>query len=642
MIKGVVLTNFMSYENSYVPLEPGLNLICGPNGAGKSSILLAISVVLGQAYTERSKRLSDLVKWGTDEARITLILDNGGARRPFPQYHTDLVTITRVLKRNGTYYYLLQNKSAAKNSVTDVFKTMGLNPDNILVIMHQFMVGRFAAVSAQDKLKMLEEAVGFQSYREDVLDARKRLDSVMSEEQSLAQVLESTKETHDYWKREYERFLQKRQLETKLDALRRELLWARISKRREGLARIEARIESKTRSLESIETKIQEMAESKKKRQAKFDELNLGRVELEDKRVELVKETTTHELNLEWATNLLHDFQAVEVEKEAAPDAPPELTTLSKLKLSWTERAEESQKKLGKVKEKMVLLSEKMADTSGRLEDALSRLIDTNVEYEVLGFKRKLLTEEVADLQAQVRLAKEEMDPLIASAEKAGPVVESPRKILDIMLDIGTVEEQSKPLASISEDVERMYSSYAKVYEELRQKADQVVQNRQEVLSELDKRLARWRDVLSAFLEELSGRYSEVLKTVGATGFIRLISSRDIEKCGLEILVGYKGNKPTALDAFTQSGGERSIAMMAFLLALQQHITSPFRAIDEFDVHMDPKNRELVTQLIMSSAGTMKEGQYLAITPGQVNVTDSSHVIVVQNIEGTSLVSELR
>ena len=219
MIKGVVLTNFMSYENAYVPLEPGLNLICGPNGAGKSSILLAISVVLGQAYTERSKRLSDLIKWGTEEARITLILDNSGEKRPFTHFHTDTVTLTRVLKHNGTYYYLLQNKTVPKSSVTDVFSTLGLNPDNILVIMHQFMVGRFAAVSAQDKLKMLEEAVGFQSYREDVRDAKQRLESVASEEQSLAQVLESTKETHDYWKREYDRFLQKKKLETKLDAL---------------------------------------------------------------------------------------------------------------------------------------------------------------------------------------------------------------------------------------------------------------------------------------------------------------------------------------------------------------------------------------------------------------------------------------
>jgi chromosome segregation ATPase len=640
MIKGVVLTNFMSYENSYVPLEPGLNIICGPNGAGKSSILLAISVILGQAYTERSKRLSDLIKWGSDEARITLILDNAGQKRPFPQYHTDLVTVTRVLKSNGTYYYLLQNKPAAKTAITDVFQTMGLNPDNILVIMHQFMVGRFAAVSAQDKLKMLEEAVGFQSYREEVLDARKRLDSVVSEEQSLAQVLESTKETHDYWKREYDRFLQKKQLEAKLDSLKSELLWGRIQKRKEALARIEARIESKTRALESVETKIQELAESKKKRQSKYDELNLGRIELEDKRVELVKETTTHELNIEWATNLLHDFQTIEAENEAEP-AKSDSETLSKLKDSWKQTAEESHKRLDRLKDRMALLNEKIADTSGRLEDALSRLIDTNVEFEVSGFKRKLLAEEIADLQAQVRLAKEELDPMIMSAEKAAPPVESPRKVFDVMLEISAVEEQLKPLAALSEDVEKMFSSYAKVYEDLRKKADQVAQSRQAVLTELDKRLGRWRDVLTGFLEDLTGKYHETLQTVGATGAIRLISSRDIEKCGLEILVGYKGNKPTPLDAFTQSGGERSIAMMAFLLALQQHITSPFRAIDEFDVHMDPKNRELVTQLIMASGGSMMEGQYLAITPGQVNVTNNSHVIVVQNVEGTSIVSEL-
>jgi len=67
MIKGITLQNFMSYEHAYVPLEPGLNLICGPNGAGKSSILLAISVVLGQTYTERAKRLSDLIRRGQDK-----------------------------------------------------------------------------------------------------------------------------------------------------------------------------------------------------------------------------------------------------------------------------------------------------------------------------------------------------------------------------------------------------------------------------------------------------------------------------------------------------------------------------------------------------------------------------------------------
>jgi structural maintenance of chromosomes protein 5 len=111
----------------------------------------------------------------------------------------------------------------------------------------------------------------------------------------------------------------------------------------------------------------------------------------------------------------------------------------------------------------------------------------------------------------------------------------------------------------------------------------------------------------------------------------------------LEILVGFKGAPPTRLDSLTQSGGERSIALMAFLLALQQHIASPFRAIDEFDVHLDPKNREVISKLIVLSARHLGETQYLAITPGQVTVPDTDvHVIIVQNVDGNSVVSQVK
>ena len=59
-INEIILENFMSYEYARIPLKPGVNLVCGPNGSGKSAILLGISVALGQSYTERSKKLSDL------------------------------------------------------------------------------------------------------------------------------------------------------------------------------------------------------------------------------------------------------------------------------------------------------------------------------------------------------------------------------------------------------------------------------------------------------------------------------------------------------------------------------------------------------------------------------------------------------
>jgi chromosome segregation protein len=211
------------------------------------------------------------------------------------------------------------------------------------------------------------------------------------------------------------------------------------------------------------------------------------------------------------------------------------------------------------------------------------------------------------------------------------------------MVEIGSVEEQLKPLAHLGEDTERMYNEFANRYRDLTRKAEEVAHNRDELITELEKRLLRWREVLSEFLDKVNLKYNLILGEVKATGAVRISSPSDIHRAGLEILVGYKGATPTSLDSFAQSGGERSIAMMSFLLALQQHITSPFRAIDEFDVHMDPRNREIVSRLIIASAKSLGAGQYVAITPGQVYVENEDvHVIVVQNVEGSSVVTEVR
>jgi chromosome segregation protein len=109
----------------------------------------------------------------------------------------------------------------------------------------------------------------------------------------------------------------------------------------------------------------------------------------------------------------------------------------------------------------------------------------------------------------------------------------------------------------------------------------------------------------------------------------------------LEIVVGFKGGKPVPLDAYTQSGGERTTATMSFLLALQQHVRSPFRAVDEYDIHMDPKNREMISKMLIS---TVKDAnaQYIVITPSQITFAkEETNIITVQNVEGKSIIKEV-
>ena len=212
---------------------------------------------------------------------------------------------------------------------------------------------------------------------------------------------------------------------------------------------------------------------------------------------------------------------------------------------------------------------------------------------------------------------------------------------MDILEELRVTDGHLAALSDVSENIERMYESYSKLYLELKEKARLVAENREKALEEVNARMESWRNVIHKLLNQVNIRYQKILSQAYAVGEIKLTNEQDVEDAGLEILVGFKGGDPVPLNAYTQSGGERSTATITFLLALQQNVHSPFRAVDEYDVHMDPKNREIIATLLVSSvAGT--NSQYLAITPSQLTFTEENiHLITVQNVEGASLIKEV-
>ncbi len=187
-------------------------MICGPNGAGKSSLLLAISVGLGQTYTERSRKLSDLIRWDSDQARVTLILDNNKVdnKRPVAKYNKDQIFLTRALRRDGKYWFELENRAATKQDVERLLGKLGVDPDNMLIIMHQNMVEQFSVLSNIDKLRMVEAAVGLEPFRENVLAAKTKLTRILSQEESVGKLLEQAEQTLKYWQEQYQKYQEKK------------------------------------------------------------------------------------------------------------------------------------------------------------------------------------------------------------------------------------------------------------------------------------------------------------------------------------------------------------------------------------------------------------------------------------------------
>jgi chromosome segregation ATPase len=71
---------------------------------------------------------------------------------------------------------------------------------------------------------------------------------------------------------------------------------------------------------------------------------------------------------------------------------------------------------------------------------------------------------------------------------------------------------------------------------------------------------------------------------------------------------------------------------------LQQNVLSPFRAVDEFDLHMDPKNKEIISNFIVKTMEGSND-QYMAITPSQVTFQGKDiHLVMIHKTNGQSSV----
>jgi chromosome segregation protein len=637
LISEVILENFMSYEYARVPLKPGINVVCGPNGAGKSSLLLAISVALGQSYTERSRKLSDLIRWGKDQARVTLILDNSkrGGKRPVPKFNKNQIFLTRVLRRDGKYWFELENKAASKQDVERLLARLGVDPDNMLIIMHQNMVEQFTVLSPQDKLKMVEAAVGLEAYRENVLEAQKKLTRILSQEESISKLLESAEQTLNYWREQYERLQEKKQLMAKRHFLERELAWAEVNRREDIVKDLEAKREKELALLRQIEKEAKTAQGQLQTYQSELERLKSELKISLNETISLEREKAGSQATISLCEQLLAEASFIENQAQS-------IKHLKLLKSeSLKELIESSRLKVSKLDEELTRRLSETKILEEQIEKVGNQILDARVRLALLNYRMENAKANVEDLEKALKDAKAQLDAAVKRAEETGPRIAVIKSVGEILDEIRVTDGHLAALAGVSEDVERMYESYSQLYLELKEKARLVAENREKALEEVKARMQAWRTVIQSLLDRVNLEYQKILANSQAVGEVRLVNEHDIEAAGLEIFVGFKGGKPVPLNAYTQSGGERTTATMSFLLALQQHVRSPFRAVDEYDVHMDPKNREIIAQMLISTVKNANV-QYVVITPSQVTFAkDNVNIITVQNVEGKSIIKEV-
>jgi len=650
-VKEIILENFMSYEYARIPLREGLNLIIGPNGAGKSSVLLAISVAFGQAYTERSRKLSDLIRRGKDIARVSLVFDNSAkqGKRPIPYSKSETFMLSRYLRRDGSYWFEADYKEIDKSEVVRLLKEFGINPDNLLIIMHQGMIEELGAVTPQERLRMVEEAVGFAEYRQRVLLAEQELGGLIGEESSLLQLIENANQALEYWKQVYDRYQEKKRLIEHVGLLNKELLWSTEAKLSKSLLSVEAKIQAKSRVLEDLKSQQVEVGnDAEQTHQTLLDkqvELRkfyyaLVRAEADKAKDESAKAAYQH-----LKEDLMGLSKSVdELLAEAQDKKTRRVKELVEYIVEKGGSAEaDAQRRKADLDREVSSLQPEISKTEELIRKTMESYISFRVKSEVLSYRIKVTESDLHELERSAKESRIELEKMAQALADAGPRIETLRQPYEVSEELKLVSAHVQKLQDVPDEAEKIYNDYSGNIDELKVKLAKLQDNKKAMLAELASRKKIWREAMENLVGSADPAYQAVLSAADATGFIKFEEGGDIEEAGIALYVGFRGGSPTTLDPFTQSGGERSVALMAFILSLQGRIVSPMRAMDEFDIHMDPRNREAMFKMILSQMKQRAASQYIVITPSILTVFDkSAHVITVQSVHGATEVKELK
>ncbi|XP_016411489.1 structural maintenance of chromosomes protein 5-like isoform X3 [Sinocyclocheilus rhinocerous] len=128
----------------------------------------------------------------------------------------------------------------------------------------------------------------------------------------------------------------------------------------------------------------------------------------------------------------------------------------------------------------------------------------------------------------------------------------------------------------------------------------------------------RWLNSLKQLVDQINERFSDFFRSMQCAGEVDLHSENEEEydKYGIRIRVKFRST--TQLHELTphhQSGGERSVSTMLYLMALQELNRCPFRVVDEINQGMDPVNERRVFDIVVRTACGVNTSQYFFITP---------------------------
>jgi chromosome segregation ATPase len=314
--------------------------------------------------------------------------------------------------------------------------------------------------------------------------------------------------------------------------------------------------------------------------------------------------------------------------------------------IATIEKSEDVENERQRLTRAMKDVNERRHRTCTAMATLMRQLTETalsadNIHLTLLTVRRRLgkAQQERVAASAQYREKQTQLDRIAAAFEEAKAKAKELRDraqerapLTDEMKTIfaqlpNTIEELDERIVALKAKADLNWSANPKVIEDYEKRKSEMeslqneLQRQQRILNERHAEIEHlqesWLPELQRIVAAINTAFAQYMSAIGCVGEVKLhTDADDYANFGIEIWVKFRADQPLCkLDAHVQSGGERSVCTMLYLICLQDLTASPFRLVDEINQGMDPHNERMIFERVVHNAARLGHPQYFLITP---------------------------
>ncbi|GAB2216841.1 hypothetical protein Droror1_Dr00024621 [Drosera rotundifolia] len=225
---------------------------------------------------------------------------------------------------------------------------------------------------------------------------------------------------------------------------------------------------------------------------------------------------------------------------------------------------------------------------------------------------------EVARFHSQLAEVKKSAESVaVITPDLAKAFLEMPSTIEELDASIQDNMLQANSIIFLNQNILAEYEERRKKIESLSEKLEEDEMKLNICLAQVDELKGRWLPTLRNLVTQINATFSRNFQEMAVAGEVLLDEHEtDFGAYGILIKVKFRQTgQLQVLSANHQSGGERSVSTILYLVSLQDLTSCPFRVVDEINQGMDPINERKMFQQLVRASSQPNTPQCFLLTP---------------------------